>query len=202
MSIRVIYFHNEPGKPKVAVAEISDDIGHATDSVPAHLAEQANTIKNLNYRRQWLGTRLLLRSIEPSAGEIIYTPEGKPVLPSMQKELSISHTSKYCAVALSDLPTGLDIEIIGNKVERISSRFLSESEKAFAGSSIQKHIIWGAKEAMFKAWSKGNVQFNCDIIVSPFEYQSEGTINATFRDRIYTLGYKKLDQLMLVYLLD
>lgn len=114
----------------------------------------------------------------------------------------MSHTSTFCAVSLSDIPTGLDIEIIGTKVERISSRFLSEAEKDFATTTYHKHVIWGAKEAMFKAWSKGNIQFNSDIIISPFDYREEGDIKAFFKGRYYSLGYKKLDQLMLVYLLD
>jgi phosphopantetheinyl transferase len=200
VAIDIIYFQNEPGTPKVAIASIKPEIDNNRAVFTSNELEFADTINSIQYRRQWLGTRLLLKQLEPSAGEIIYTEKGKPALHSNELELSISHTSNYCAVSLDTRPTGVDIEIIGERVSRISKRFLSESEKEFALTNIHQHIIWGAKEAIFKAWSLGNVEFNSDIIIDPFIPEDHGLIHANFRSKLYTLRYKKLNELMLVYI--
>lgn len=202
MAIRLIYFQNEAGGPKVAVAELSPDIEQTAKEDQPDLYQQSLQIKNQQYRRQWLGTRMLLKNIEPGAGAVSYAATGKPFLAGSHLDLSISHTSNFCAISLNKENTGLDIEILGSKVERICDRFLSETEKEFATDSVRKHIIWGAKETIFKAWSHGNVEFKKDIQISPFEASDEGMIQATFKERDYRLRFKKLNHLMLVYLFD
>jgi 4'-phosphopantetheinyl transferase len=200
VSIEIIYLQNEPGRPKVAIASIKPEIDTNRTAFTSKELAHADMINSVQYRRQWLGTRLLLKRLEPSAGEICYTEKGKPILVDNDLELSISHTSTYCAIALDNKPTGIDIELIGDRVSRISKRFLSDTEKEFALTNIHQHIIWGAKEAIFKAWSKGNVEFNTDIIIDPFELEEHGLINARFRNMSYIIRYKKLNDLMLVYI--
>jgi 4'-phosphopantetheinyl transferase len=200
VSIELIYFQNEAGKPKVAIASIKEEIDTNHSLFTSSQLLQAAAIRNIQYKRQWLGTRLLLKEMDASFEDIVYDENGKPFIANSKHELSISHTSNFCAICIDELPTGIDIEIIGPKVSRISSRFLSESEKEFVNTNLMEHIVWGAKEAIFKAWSQGNVDFSKDIITEPFSYSGEGLITARFKQRVYKIRYKKLAELMLVYI--
>jgi 4'-phosphopantetheinyl transferase len=200
VAIELIYFQNEVSKPKVAIARITEELGNDASLFSKAEIDHSLSIKSRQYRQQWLATRALLKKIEPSFSEVIYDTNGKPFLKGLKDELSISHTSDFVAVCIDKQPTGIDIEIIGPRVSRISSRFLSDNEKQFAVGNIMQHIIWGAKECIFKAWSKGNVDFSKDILIEPFILQEEGLITAAFRGTPYNLRYKKVDQLMVVYI--
>lgn len=199
MPIDIIYFQNEPGIPKVAVAEIKEP-ENSPELFSEDIWKESLEIKSLNYRRQWLASRLLAQRLTHTDAEIIYTENGKPQLKGSEQDISISHTSTYCAISLDSKPTGIDIELIGDKVQRIASKFLNEKEREYAIDSITQHIIWGAKESIFKAWNKGGVDFRADILIHPFQPMEEGVLEGQFRNSIMSLRYKKLRDLILVYI--
>ena len=59
------------------------------------------------------------------------------------------------------LPCGLDIEQRNAKIGRIARKFVNAEEEAFCSATDldRLHIIWGAKEAMFKWYGLGGVDF-------------------------------------------
>jgi 4'-phosphopantetheinyl transferase len=85
------------------------------------------------------------------------------------------------AIALHHIQyPGIDIERIHPRIRKIAARFLSEEEKTYLGSSPtleQLTIVWAAKEVMFKVYEHGGVTFNKELIVKPFDIQSEGILN-------------------------
>lgn len=64
-------------------------------------------------------------------------------------------------------------------------------------------LLWSAKEAVFKWWSYGNVDFSEMIRLQPFELQPSGSFGALFRSNKdewpLTLHYRLFDQLCLAW---
>ena len=86
--------------------------------------------------------------------EVFYDEHGRPSLSPGKPCLSISHTHGYAAVITSDVPVGIDIERIGNRVERVVSHFLKPEETVTLALYSEQvpalHLAWSAKEAAFK----------------------------------------------------
>ena len=105
-------------------------------------------------KMEWLSVRVLLYSMLQEDKEIVYSSEGKPFLSDRSFYISISHTKGYVAVALSSLnPVGIDIEQYGQRVHRVSDRYIRPDEQV---ESYQEDLTWGlllywsAKETIFK----------------------------------------------------
>lgn len=86
--------------------------------------------------------------------EVVYDEHGRPSLKAGKPYISISHTHGYAAVISSDVPVGIDIERIGNRVEKVVSHFLKQEELVtlalYSEAVPALHLAWSAKEAAFK----------------------------------------------------
>jgi 4'-phosphopantetheinyl transferase len=96
------------------------------------------------------------RDIEIKAG-----PRGKPYLLGYPNyEFNLSHTRNAIALALSELPVGVDIERIRDIDISIAKHIFSEKEQAWLhdGTGDQKFrffSIWTKKEALLKYYGRG-----------------------------------------------
>ncbi len=137
-------------------------------------------IKNPGRRLEWLGVRALLKEFYTVPPTITYNDKGKPSLINHHDKISISHSGKMVAIVLSyDETPGIDIEMLHPRIIKIANRFLSEEEKKYLGATPsieQLTVIWGAKEVMFKIYAHGDVTFNEELIVQPFQSSSNGTL--------------------------
>ena len=65
---------------------------------------------------QWLASRILLQellhSMNIDGAQLTKDSQGRPLINIPGLHVSISHNSKYTAVALSDKPVGVDVELI------------------------------------------------------------------------------------------
>ena len=91
--------------------------------------------------------------IDTRAFDIVRNPHGKPYFSGSDIFFSISHTSKYFAVAIADTEIGIDIEskdMSESKMQSIAKRFFlpSEAESISDRESFLK--IWTFKEAYAK----------------------------------------------------
>jgi phosphopantetheinyl transferase len=140
-------------------------------------------------RLQHLAGRYLLRFLFPGfpSEEIEIADTRKPFLPDEQYHFSISHCGDYAAALVSSSGrVGIDIENITPRVERIKHKFLHPDELAF----VQTHnpeqyiplltLLWSTKEAMFKWWGRGDVDFSEVLRVNDFSFSAEGVIPAHF----------------------
>jgi phosphopantetheinyl transferase (holo-ACP synthase) len=91
---------------------------------------------------------------------------------------------------------GIDIEVPTPKVERIKHKFLHLEELALfddgafdqPGETMpplqtaqdKLTLLWSAKEAVFKWWSYGNVDFSEMIRLQPFSLGKEGLMPVQF----------------------
>ena len=88
-----------------------------------------NRYKSEGRKSEWLSVRVLLKELTGSEPDILYHDNGAPYLPESSLHISISHTKGFAAVLLSpNKPVGIDIEYRSERIHRIKSRFLSETE--------------------------------------------------------------------------
>ena len=148
-------------------------------------------------KMEWLSVRVLLYAMLQEDKEIGYSPEGKPYLTDHSFFISISHTKGYVAVALSSLNSvGIDIEQYGQRVHRISDRYIRPDEQV---ESYQEDLTWGlllywsAKETIFKRMENADADFR-KLRLAHFIPQVEGTFQvqefATQQQKLYSVGYR------------
>ena len=112
-------------------------------------------------REKYYSWRLLEYALEKSYGmsisDIAPTRNENGKWISEKIELSISHTDKVCAVALSPRPVGIDIEEISDRsIDRLAKRALSDAERDYLASVPSESRLreffklWCIKEATFK----------------------------------------------------
>lgn len=132
--------------------------------------EQENYISHIKgFRRiQWLAGRVLLSEMLGIAPDWSYDEFGKPHLRDSDYNFSISHSMKRVAVMLSEDICGIDIQHMITRIVTLKLRFCSTKELEYL-NNVQEiemlHVIWGAKEAMYKAYGRRNVDFRENMMV-------------------------------------
>ncbi len=171
-----------------------------------------SSVKHPHKRLQHLAGRYLLAHLFPGFpySEITIADTRKPFLPSEQYHFSISHCSDYAAAIVSTKDrVGVDVEMISPRVQNIKHKFLHPEEMRFVNAqppALQLQILtllWSAKEAMFKWYSFGDVDFSEMLRTFPFQLATEGTIHAgiikeNLQEQLL-VRYKVFDQLCLAY---
>ena len=141
------------------------------------LEEEADQFKSLsNDQRQveFLGVRFLRNSLDINE-PIKYLSSGKPYLSLLQHPISISHCSKYIALAICAEPVGLDIELLGRDTSRIINKFISEGEKNLYKNDLADGALelWCAKEAVYKLYDLQGLSFKDEITILKRKEQGE-----------------------------
>ena len=156
----------------MAVWKIEEDEDFFLRKVPL-LQEVSHPHKRL----QHLAGRYLLSLLAPHFPfyEIKINEARKPYLPSGQYHFSISHCGAYAAVIISSQhDCGVDIELISPKTEKVKAKYLSEDELHYVQSLQRSYqneykenelytICWCVKEAVYKWWGNGKVDFRQHI---------------------------------------
>src|SRR5579875_2020784 len=135
-------------------------------------------------RLQHIAGRYLLTRLCPSfpVEQIAILPSRKPVVPGHHYFFSIAHSRDYVAALISDrVPVGVDIEHKNPVVERIAPKFLSPDELSWLEERrrlLQLTLCWAAKEAVYKWYGLGGIDFRRDIRLQPFHVGPPGEIIA------------------------
>jgi phosphopantetheinyl transferase len=166
-------------------------------------------------RLQHLAGRYLLPFLFPDFPykEIEIADTRKPFLPDEQYHFSISHCGNYAAAFVSsDKRVGVDVELITPRVERIKYKFLHADEVRFVNSQSTRQqlnlltLLWCAKEAIYKWYGLGEVDFSEMMRTFPFQLNAAGEIEAVFMKGSFkkkiTLHYKVHEGLSLVWVLS
>ena len=197
-----IFFQQEiDGDTKLAVWKIEEE--ESFFNVPLH-----RDITHPHKRLQHLAGRYLLRYLFPAFPlELIKIADTrKPYLDDEAFHFSISHCSDFAAAIVSrNKRVGVDIEVPTQKVERIKEKFLHAEELVMLNGQLAMHngqnglassqhfnlpvtnhqinqltLLWSAKEAVYKWWSYGSVDFSEMIRIQPFDLAESGEFFATF----------------------
>jgi len=171
--------------------------------------EALNRIQSDLKRREWLGARWLLHYLgdgnqrEPCLKDAF----GKPYLLNSTTEISISHSSGQAAVLRSAGPGGIDIQKRVKKIRRIERKFVNDTERRWLraehyGSDL--HLIWGAKEALYKIYSKKKVDFCKELEIQVPDFKNRKTKGTIIKQKktSYDIFFQWVGDYLLVYSLS
>lgn len=166
-------------------------------------------------RLQHLAGRYLLPFLFPDFpnDKIEVAVTRKPFLSSEKYHFSISHCGNYAAAIVSkENRVGIDVELITPRLEKIKKKFLHPEELRFVNAQLSHKqltllsILWSAKEAMYKWYGAGEVDFSEMMRTLPFQVAKEGEISAAFiKDplrQILTLHYKLMGKLTIAWVVS
>lgn len=182
----LFYQHNINRSTRLAIWKITETEDFFLKKVPLQ-----NNITHWHKRLQHLAGRYLLQVLYPGFPyhliEIADTK--KPYLPDEEYHFSISHCGDFAAVIMSEHQrVGIDIELISKKVALIQHKFLSGQEQSlFKKNDLQQlTLMWSCKEAVFKWFGNGGVDFKRNIMLQKIEGTGErGVVKCLFsKDQI------------------
>ena len=86
-----------------------------------------------------LGKNYLLTHLTSETAQLIYDDKGKPHLANDSRHISISHSHDRLVIIINEKEeTGIDIELLREKVLKIKHKFLSVSELVDANDDVEK----------------------------------------------------------------
>lgn len=151
--------------------------------------EKVNVAREVHHphkRLQHLAARYLLTILEHDfpVCEIQLSKSKKPFLPKNSYFFSLAHSGNYAvAIVSKKYRVGIDVEMIGEKVQKIAPKFLNPEEQAFLDKEKQIEqliVCWSAKEAVYKWDGDGGVSFRENIHIQPFSYDLSGSFHTLF----------------------
>ena len=124
---------------------------------------------------------------------------GEPRIP--QGFVSLSHTTQYGLAAFHpEFPVGIDLEGPRPQILRIADKFSTAEERShFTQENLESGllVLWTCKEAVFKAYGKGDVDFREHIQVAPFYPADQGQLAVHFGldTQAWQVDYSKREDL-------
>jgi len=197
----------------IGIWEYADEMPYFESQMELYPAEieELSTLK-ARKRQEWLSSRYLLHLMSDRniRGACLKDKYGKPYLVDSSYFISMSHSHNRTVVLASPHVVGVDIQFMVPKIERIAKRFLSEDELSQIKVENQLemlHIYWGAKESVFKAFGRKELDFRKHIMISPFEFHSglmrfTGTLIKEDYHKTFDIYAKKMQEFMLVYAIE
>jgi phosphopantetheinyl transferase len=189
---------------KLAIWKIEETESFFREHVPLQ-----KTITHPHKRLQHLAGRFLLKHLFPDfpVKLIRIADTKKPFLENEAYHFSISHCDDFAAAIVSKTErVGVDVEIPSFKIDRIKNKFLNEQELLLLDpqfSITQLTLMWCCKEAVYKWWSYGGVDFSEKIRLQHFQLQPSGSLSVQFflgNQKDLVLHYQLFDDLALVWL--
>lgn len=145
--------------------------------------------------QQWLASRCALQKLFNCSYQAFQKDNlGKLSLEDSDHHLSISHSDAYVAVVKSKQAVGVDIQVPNPKLERIAGKYIAKDLLTILQKSPHYidylHVYWGIKEALFKAYGLGKVDFIKHLHINAFELNSKGNTRATVRKQNFQANYQ------------
>ncbi|WP_026631603.1 4'-phosphopantetheinyl transferase family protein [Dyadobacter alkalitolerans] len=130
-------------------------------------------------RQEWLACRMLLQEMSDLQPVIMYDENRKPHIKDSVKQLSMSHSGEYASVYVHDgKPVGVDLQQMKPSISTGANYFLNDAEMQWTNlnDNVLLHLIWCAKEAVFKYAGDADLDLKKHIITNPFQSNQNGTI--------------------------
>lgn len=163
-------------------------------------------------RLEWLAVRQLVHEMSgrERRGAFIKDEYGKPHLEHSEYYISISHSETIAAAIAGPVSVGIDVQKIVPKITRIAHKFLRDEEREIIQDHNlikHMHLYWGAKEALYKAYGRRELDFRQHIFIEPFPLEAEqgvmkGRVEKGDFSATYQLYYRSVQDFVLVYALE
>lgn len=166
-------------------------------------------ISRYEKRIEWKGARVAIKSALdcislPYPG--FYKDEhGKSHPMDGYGYVSLTHTKGIAAAIFhKDMPVGIDLEYVREKVIRIGPKFLDIQEIEFLNDDpLLYTIAWSAKESIFKCQGKSGISLKSNILLEPFSLEDrvvKGRVyQSEFSDHFYTVKVEIENDVVLTY---
>lgn len=164
---------------RVSVWDITESVPDlVVSSLTQKSKQRLEGMKSMVHQKGFLSIRKLLEASGYADTDLYYHETGKPLLTD-GVQVSITHSAQYSALALAEVPVGIDIEHVKPVVGRIAHKF-TKNEAWFLDATTADYldkltVIWGAKEAIFKVVNEPGISFNHHIAVSEFSLDDQET---------------------------
>jgi len=150
-----------------------------------------------------MGTETLLGELfKDEKAELEYDRNSKPYIKNYSGHISISHSHDRLAIIhnLSE-KTGIDIELIRDKVKTIQHKFLNETEQKQANNDTETLVsFWAVKETLYKIYGLKGIDFKKNLFI---ERVGSGRVLARIevqgQSQRFSLIKEKTDNYILVY---
>ena len=139
--------------------------------LPASELDAFGAILKEKRKQEWLACRVLLVQMLGKNAAIGYDPERKPHIIGSRVEISMSHSGEYVCVYLREgAPVGIDIQQMKPSISKGAFYFLNDAELQWADldDNLQMHLIWSAKESIFKYAGDASIDLKKHITINPF----------------------------------
>ncbi|HET9058011.1 MAG TPA: 4'-phosphopantetheinyl transferase superfamily protein [Chitinophagaceae bacterium] len=207
----LIFQHHISQNTKIGIWQIAETEDYFLAKVPLK-----KNVSHPHKRLQHLAGRFLLPTLfaDFPIEEILIADTRKPFLENEKYHFSISHCGNYAAALASNINrVGVDIELITPKIEKIKHKFLSGNELIFIDhhQPVEDRLpmlttAWSIKEAVFKWYGNGELDFIKHIQLQSFLYNQEGgTVDVRFLkndDRLLHLHYRHFSNLILTWVMS
>ncbi len=154
------------------VWKIEEDFNSLLSSIKLKADSIERLEKFLSNKRklEFLATRNLLAEVGLDDYDLTYREDGAPLL--KDGFISISHTSDFVAIIISDKKVGVDIEKNRQQIFRIAHKFINNDEESkFDITSLKVlSVIWNSKEAMFKLCDKTGIDFKKNLNITHIDF--------------------------------
>ena len=177
---------------KIAIWQITEEIDELKEllkenSIVEHIETQYNNPKR---QREQLISHILIKHLLGEAKAIKHHANGMPYINGCTDLfVSISHSKKSIAVAISAAPIGIDLEEIDRKQYSLLKKYASQTEQNWVENNqdatekqLISAIIWSAKEAIYKLANTEGLLFESEIEITPFNPNTENSFLATYRN--------------------
>lgn len=147
-------------------------------------------------RQEWLTYRVLLSNVLGKEFILEYQSNGKPYLLQPKKNISISHSKEYVAIAIAEKSIGIDIEKIDKRILKLKEKILNsrEANRFVAADERVLHIIWGIKESVYKQQDE-EINYLEDIEVKKID---ENTAEVQVKNHLQKVEFFEIDNNMIV----
>ncbi|MEM6879401.1 MAG: 4'-phosphopantetheinyl transferase superfamily protein [Bacteroidota bacterium] len=186
------------------------------DQIALDIEEESQlvAIKGGGRRREFLAARVLLHRLSRRnrLGALVKDQFGKPRLVDSSFHISISHTNGLSAAYAHPSPCGVDVQRLVSKIHRIAPKFINDREQDQLEQHQtnlleQQHLIWSAKEAMYKAYGLKQLDFKAHLTIQlPEVFSAEGSFTGILKKGDlhinYDLYYRRLEDTLLVVGVD
>jgi len=169
----LVYQQNINEDTVLALWEIEEEEAFFNGQI--HLVPE---IRHPHKRLQHLAGRYLLTHIEEGfpVSLIQIADSRKPFLENGAFHFSISHCGNYAAAIVSkSFRVGIDIEAISPKANKLRDKFLTTNEQILLWDEMKNENLaatcgWSIKEALFKWYALGGVDFKADLDIFSLDY--------------------------------
>ena len=127
-------------------------------------------MKSESHQKGFLSVRRLLMEAGYNDFDLFYDEFGKPHLQD-GKHISISHSSDFSVIVISDQIVGAELEVLEEKTVQIAPRFMDIGHLInLSDDDLLKKatVVWGIKESVFKIKNEIGISFKDHIFENDF----------------------------------